>query len=466
MEKTEARPSIDFKVIPIVAVLMSGAFIAILNQTLLATALPHIMEDLDLTSSTVQWLQTIFLLVNGIMIPVTALLTAKFSTRSLYLFAMGLFGAGTLICAVAPGFTVLMAGRILQGAGAGIILPLIQTVLFVIFPVEKRGQAMGFFGLVISFAPAIGPTLSGWLVDEYSWRTLFEVVLPIAVVDLVIAFLVIKNVTEQTSPKIDYLSIVLSTFGFGGLLFGFSSAGNSGWSSPAVLISLLVGAISLFLFISRQFKLKEPILEFSVFKNRVFSVTTSIAAIVFLIMISSATILPIYMQNALGFSALKSGLMLLPGAIVMGILSPVSGRLYDKIGAKKLAIPGLIIASATTFMLSSLSASTTFAYLASVNAVRLLGIGMVMMPVTTAGLNQLPQHLISHGSAMNNTLRQIAGSIGTAVLFTIIAASQFSASGEGKENMISGINASFMVTGFLCLLGTILAFFIKENRKN
>ncbi|MGD6817403.1 MDR family MFS transporter [Metabacillus sp. 113a] len=466
MQKNDANQQQRKNVIPIVAVLMSGAFIAILNQTLLATALPHIMEELSLSSVTAQWLQTVFLLVNGIMIPITAFLTGKFTTRALYLSAMGLFAAGTLICAVSGGFTMLIMGRILQGAGAGIIIPLIQTVLFVIFPVEKRGQAMGFFGLVIAFAPAIGPVLSGWLVDEYSWRTLFYVVLPIAIVDIIIAFFIITNVTKQTYPQLDFPSIVLSTLGFGGLLFGFSSAGNTGWSNPAVLITLIIGVIALVVFITRQSKLKEPILEFKVFQNRIFTITTGIASIVFLVMISSATILPIFMQNMLGYSALKSGLMLLPGAILMGALSPVSGKLYDRIGAKKLAVPGLVIATITTFMMSSLSVSTSFLYLTSVNAVRLLGVGMVMMPVTTAGLNQLPKHLISHGTAMNNTMRQIAGSIGTAILFTVIAAAQMNAPGQGPEKMIHGVNVSFLVTGCICAAGVIFALFIKEERKD
>ncbi|MCD7035636.1 multidrug efflux MFS transporter [Metabacillus sp. GX 13764] len=466
MENTQTQPNTNVRTGPIVAVLISGAFIAILNQTLLATALPHIMKDLSLSPNTVQWLQTIFLLVNGIMIPITAFLTAKFTTRALFLSAVALFAIGTFVCSIAPGFSLLIVGRIIQGAGAGIILPLIQTVLFVIFPIEKRGQAMGIFGLVIAFAPAIGPTLSGWIVDQYPWRTLFDIVLPIAIIDFIVAFFILKNVTEQTHPKLDISSIVLSTLGFGGLLFGFSSAGNIGWGSPLVYIPLAVGVISLVIFIRRQFHLKEPILEFKVFQNRTFTFTTMIAAIVFVVMISSATILPIYMQNLLNYSALKSGLMLLPGAIVMGAMSPISGRLYDRIGAKKLAIPGLLITTVTTFLLSNLSSETSFAYLATINAIRLFGVGMVMMPVTTAGLNQLPKHLISHGTAMNNTMRQIAGSIGTAILFTVIASAQMATGQQGGQGMIHGINISFIVTGVICACGLIFAFLLHEDKEN
>src|SRR5690606_25639 len=192
---------------PFLAVLMAGVFVAILNQTLLATALPHIMEDLDITANTAQWLTTVFMLVNGVMIPITAFLINKYTTRHLFFVAMGLFATGTIICALAPGFSVLMIGRIVQASGAGIMMPLAQTILFVIFPVEKRGQAMGMFGLIISFAPAIGPTLSGWLLGHYPWRVLFYVVIPIALLDLLLAYFFLRNVTERTFPKIDILSI-------------------------------------------------------------------------------------------------------------------------------------------------------------------------------------------------------------------------------------------------------------------
>src|SRR5690625_4241471 len=269
------------KNIPLILVLLSGAFITILNQTLLGTALPPIMQDLNLTESTVQWLQSIFMLVNGIMIPVTAFLIERFTTRRLFLTAMSLFAFGTLIAAIAPGFSLLLVGRIFQAAGAGIMMPLLQTIMFLIFPIERRGTAMGMFGLVIAFAPAIGPSLSGWLVDHFPWRSVFYVVLPIAIINIVAAYFLLKNITEQTSPKVDVLSIILSTLGFGGLLYGFSMAGSEGWTSAQVIVSLLVGAITLFIFIMRQLRLEEPILEFRVFKYKTFSLTTGLGMIVY-----------------------------------------------------------------------------------------------------------------------------------------------------------------------------------------
>ncbi|OYD09648.1 MDR family MFS transporter [Paludifilum halophilum] len=450
-----------FNKIPLMIVLISGAFSAILNQTLLATALPHIMEDLHLEANTAQWLTSIFMLVNGIMIPVTAFLIGRFTTRGLFLTAMGLFAAGTLICAVAPNFLFLMVGRITQAAGAGIIMPLMQTILMLIFPVEKRGTAMGMFGLVIAFAPAIGPTLSGWLVEHFPWRSLFYVIFPIVVIDFIIAYFILINVTKQTNPKVDAFSIILSSLGFGGLLYGFSIAGNDGWASEEVTTSMIVGAVSLFWFIWRQLKLEQPILEFRVFKYKMFTLTTALGMVVFMAMIGSATVLPLLMQNMLGFTAFESGLMLLPGALLMGMMNPITGRLFDQFGAKWLAIIGLFIVTITTFMFAILTAQTTFTYLAVVNAIRMLGIAMVMMPVTTAGLNQLPKDLIPHGTAMNNTMRQISGAVGTALLVTVMINNVQPE--KGVNGLVHGVNVSFVVAGITSIVGLVLAFFIKHS---
>lgn len=460
MEDGKQTP--DIKIVPLMAVLISGAFVAILNQTLLVTALPHIMNDLNLTENTAQWLTTIFMLVNGIMIPITAFLIETFTTRKLFLTAMGLFIAGTIVCAFAPAFSILMIGRVLQASGAGIMMPLMQTIFFIIFPIEKRGRAMGIFGLVIAFAPAIGPTLSGYIVDQFPWRALFFIILPIAIIDFLFAYLLLKNVTNQTFPKLDIPSIILSTLGFGGILYGFSSAGDFGWSSGQVILTILVGVTSLVIFILRQFRLKQPILEFKVFTYPIFTISTVLGMIVFITMIGGATILPIYMQNMHHYTAFQSGLMLLPGAIIMGIMNPITGRIFDKFGAKWLAVIGLVLVTTSTFMFTDLTATTSFTFLAVVNAVRMLGVSMVMMPVTTAGLNQLPIRLIPHGSAMNNTMRQVSASIGTALLVTIMTSNALDPEKYGAEGMIHGVNVAFMVAGGLASLGVFMAFFLKK----
>lgn len=451
------------KNLPLLVVLLSGAFITILNQTLLGTALPPIMNDLNLSESTAQWLQSIFMLVNGIMIPVTAFLIDKFTTRRLFLTAMGLFTLGTLICAIAPSFSVLMSGRVLQASGAGIMMPLMQTILFLSFPIHRRGTAMGLFGLVIAFAPAIGPSLSGFLVDQFPWRSVFIVVLPIAVIDVIAAYFLLRNVTEQKNPKLDLMSIILSTLGFGGILFGFSVAGDTGWLSYQVLLPVIGGGMILYFFITRQLNLKEPLLEFRVFQNKTFSMATALGMVVFAAMIGTNVILPLYMQNMVGFTALQSGLVLLPGAIIMGFSNPITGYLFDRYGGKWLARAGMLVLAVTTFGFVDLSADTSFTYLATMHAFRMISISMVMMPMTTLALNQLPNDLISHGTAVNNTFRQVSGAIGTAILVTVMSTAAIPA--EGVEGAIHGVNMSFVVAAVASVLGFLLSFRLKEDVK-
>lgn len=451
------------KRIPLFIVLLSGAFITILNQTLLGTALPPIMKDLQVSESTVQWLQSIFMLVNGIMIPITAFLIERFTSRQLFLTAMIIFAAGTLLCAVGPEFTTLLIGRVLQAAGAGIMMPLMQTILFLLFPVEKRGTAMGLFGLVIAFAPAIGPTLSGVLVEHLSWRSVFYVVLPIAIIIIITSYFLLKNVTETTHPKLDIASVILSTLGFGGLLYSFSSVGEAGWASIQFLLPLIIGIIALVIFIRRQLKLKEPMLEFRVFNYGIYTLGTVLSMFVFGVLIATNIILPLYMQNMLQFSALESGLVLLPGAILMGIMNPVTGYLFDRFGGKWLARLGLIVLVGSTIPFTLLTAHTSFTYLAIGNALRMLSISMVMMPMTTLAINQLPNNLIAHGTAMNNTFRQMAGAIGTAVFVTLMSVTAIPKS--GITGIIHGVNVTFTVAAAISVVALLLSFKLTDKTK-
>ncbi|MFT0636588.1 MDR family MFS transporter [Staphylococcus ureilyticus] len=451
------------KRIPLFIVLLSGAFITILNQTLLGTALPPIMKDLQVSESTVQWLQSIFMLVNGIMIPVTAFLIERFTSRQLFLTAMSIFAAGTLLCAVGIDFSMLLIGRVLQAAGAGIMMPLMQTILFLTFPKEKRGTAMGLFGLVIAFAPAIGPTLSGILVEHLTWRSVFYVVFPIAIIIIIASIFLLKNVTETTHPKLDIASVILSTLGFGGLLYSFSSVGEAGWTSVQFIAPLIVGIVSLVIFIRRQLNLKEPMLEFRVFNYGIYTLGTILSMFVFGVLIATNIILPLYMQNMLQYSALKSGLVLLPGAIIMGMMNPITGYLFDKFGGKWLARIGLFVLVVSTLPFTMLTEHTTFMYLATSNALRMVSIAMVMMPMTTLAINQLPNELIAHGTAMNNTFRQMAGAIGTAVFITLMSVSAIPQ--DGITGIIHGVNVTFIVATVISAIGLLLSFKLTDDSK-
>lgn len=458
--------SSTYKRSTIVALLLAGAFIAILNQTLMITAIPPIMHEMGVTANSAQWLTTVFMLVNGIMIPISAFLLERFSTRQLFITAMSVFAFGTLVAGIAPNFEVLLLGRVIQSSGAGVMLPLMQTVFLMIFPIHKRGAAMGLIGLVISFAPAIGPALSGWITSNYSWRILFFIILPIAIIDIIVAAFAMKNVTELKKPKVDVISIILSSFGFGGLLYGFTSAGNNGWLSIITLLSLGVGIFALILFITRQLRLEHPMLEFRVFTYSIFPMAVIIGMIAFMGLIGVETLIPLYMQDMRDFTALEAGIVLLPGALIMGFMAPITGRIFDKIGARWLAIIGLTIITVSSFAFTNLNTSTSMTFMTIMYGVRMFGLSMVMMPIATAGLNQLPKRLIAHGAAMDNTMRQIAASVGTAILVTVMTNTADSAaqSQEIAYPEIHGANVAFIVVSVLSLIGLIISFFVKNSR--
>ncbi|OAB26039.1 MFS transporter [Paenibacillus macquariensis subsp. defensor] len=467
---------------PIVVALMIGAFVAFLNQTLLNVALPSIMNDLKIDATTGQWLTTGYMLVNGVLIPVTAYLISRFTTRQLFISAMSLFTIGTLICGLSPNFGILMVGRVIQAAGAGIIMPLMMVVFLNIFPIEKRGAAMGLMGMSMILAPAIGPTLSGWIVENYDWRVLFYIILPFSAISTLIGVFFLKNVTKVTKPKFDMLSVVLSTIGFGGLLYGFSDAGTDGWGSTMVLSCLVVGTLSLILFVWRQMTSKSPMLEFRIFKYNMFTLTTIINCLITISMYAGMILLPIFLQNIRQFTPMESGIMMLPGAILMGIMSPITGKIFDKVGARWLSVIGLLITVVTTFEFTRLTDATTYTHMILIYTIRMFGMSLMMMPIQTAGLNQLPQSMNAHGTAMSNTLRTIAGSIGTAILVTVMTtqtkshATELAVAGgitpTDKEAMahivtestIHGINQAFLIATSLAVVALVLAFFIKKTK--
>ena len=361
---------------------------------------------------------------------------------------------------------MLLTARLIQGLASGMIIPLMQTVFMIIFPIEKRGFAMGIVGIVLAFAPAIGPTLSGWIINIYPWRYLFYVTLPFAILDLILGYFLLKNVTENKSVHFDIISFIGSTIGFGGLLFGFSNAGNYSWTNMQVYLPIIIGIVFLIIFATRQLKLDEPMLDLRVFKSTVFTFATIIVMIAYSSLISSELIIPMYLENVKGLSAFRTGLVLMPGAIVMGIMNPITGTLFDKYGARTLAITGLIILALGTFGLSRLTIETSQMYVIVVYAIRMFGISMLMMPLTTSGLNSLHRQLYSHGNAIINTLRQVAGSIGTSMIVTLMSkASASSGYKNPLEASVYGMNVSFASVGVLTVIGIILSFFTVKKKE-
>lgn len=468
--------SINKKVL--LTVLIFGCFLSTLNQTLLNVALSNLMDVFSVSATTVQWLATGFMLVNGVLVPITAYLMKRFSTRQLFISSMLFLLVGSIFCAVAPNFTTLLIGRMIQAVGAGIIMPLLMSIVMFIFPPEKRGSMMGLIGLAMIFAPAIAPTLAGFVIDYYSWRWLFIGIIPFVVIVIFMAMKYLINVSETANTKLDVVSVILSTIGFGLILYGFSNAGSHGWDDNIVIVTILVGIMTTALFCLRQMKSSDPLLNLSVFKNKVFTLTSIINIIVTMMMYADMILLPIYLQNGRGFTALDAGLLLLPGALVNAFLSPVTGKMYDRFGAKPLFIIGLIFVIPSMWVVTDLTETTTFSFLMIRTIFLRIGLSFITMPLNTAGLNALPKTLVTHGTAVNNTLRQIAGAIGSAVVITIFTAQTTNhaktllvetpnATAEGIRTLASilGSSDAYYFMTILAILAFVLTLFVPSKKR-
>ncbi|MEQ2527293.1 DHA2 family efflux MFS transporter permease subunit [Robertmurraya yapensis] len=459
-------------------VLLLGSFLSILNQTILNVALPDLMNQFDVSATTIQWLSTGFMLVNGILIPVTAFLMKRFSTRQLFITSMLLLFIGTLINATAPSFGFLLTGRLIQAAGAGIIMPLLMTVVLVVFPAEGRGTAMGMIGLAMIFAPAIGPTLAGVVIEHLSWRWLFIGMLPLVAIVIGLSLKFLINVSEPSKAKLDVTSVILSTLGFGLLLYGFSTAGDKGWGDLLVLTFVVAGVIFLYTFCRRQLSSGDPLLNLKVFKYKTFTMTAIINSLLTMVMYGDMILLPIYLQASRGFSVLETGLLLLPGALINALLSPLSGRLLDKVGIKPLAIFGLIFTIPALWGVTDLSESTTYTYLMVRTIILRIGLTFLSMPITAGGLNALPKELNAHGSSVTNTVRQVAGAIGTALIITVMTTSSTNYAEElmqsgnalskaqlALDSAIHGTNVAYTFTMIAAILALIVTIIMPSTKK-
>lgn len=449
-------------------VLMLGAFIGLFSETALNMALTNIMEDFSVSEAIAQWLTTGYLLTLGILVPVSALLIRWFTTKQLAVTALVLSIVGSLVAALATEFSFLMIGRIIQALGTGILLPLLMNVILVIFPIHKRGIVMGLMGLVITTAPAVGPTIAGLIVDSLNWHYIFWLTLVLYVLLLVLGSKNIDNVSTITKPKIDVLSIVLSTLGFGGLIYSLSSIAEKSISDPTVYGALIVGVIAIALFIARQLTMAVPMINLRVFKYPMFTLGIIQLFIGMLLILSTAILLPLYLKGSLLYSAAIAGLILLPGSVLNAALAPVIGKNFDKIGAKKL-LPvgfGLAFIGAILFILTVTDDAPVWQIIGS-NMVFFAGIAFIIMPSQTNGLNQLPRESYSDGSAVMNTLQQIAGATGTAVAITLLIQGQKSFmevnhTASMQEAMAAGTNYTFYFIAGIALIGLISTIFVKK----
>ncbi|MBE9918210.1 multidrug efflux MFS transporter [Paenibacillus donghaensis] len=461
------------KRMPIMFALMMGAFVATLNETLLGNALPVLMKEFQVGATTIQWLTAAYLLVVGALIPVTAVIQQWLTTRQLFSTAMIAFLIGTIVAATAPTFIFLLIGRVIQAIGTGLIIPLLMNTLLNIYPAEKRGSVMGVLFLIFTFAPAIGPTLSGIIIDAMDWRWLFYSIIPIAIISIIIGHYYLVNVTTITKPKVDVLSIILSTLGFGGVVYGFSASGTEGWSDPQVYWSIIIGSLSLILFAVRQLRISNPILELRTFRFPLFSLSIILLIIVMMAMFSTITLLPMFMQSVLLVTAFQSGLIMLPGSVVNGLMSPVTGKLFDRFGAKVIIIPGLLIVSIAMYLFTGFTLESSNLQIILTHCLLMLGVALVLVPVQTYGLNQITPEYYAHGSAIFSTLQQVAGAIGSALFIATMSArssshlAQSSNPNDLTEQLsasVAGYSDTFMLGFIISIIAVTVSLFLRKNK--
>ncbi|WP_413773136.1 MDR family MFS transporter [Brevibacterium sp. CFH 10365] len=470
--QTHQPETIDPAGMKVIWLLLVAAFVAILNETTMAIAIPELNKALGIPPELGQWLTSAFMLTMAVVIPTTGFLLQRFTTRQIFLAAMILFSAGTLICLVSQGFILLLIGRIVQAAGTGIMMPLLMTTMMNVVPAHSRGRMMGRVGLVISLAPAIGPTMSGIVLDSLGWRWLFGIILPIALIALALGAKWMTNLGESTHAPIDVVSIILSVFAFGGIVYGLSQfgGGEAGGGSQSTLAWATIGGgvVFLALFVWRQLVLQKDdraLLDLRVFSSRNYVFSVIIMAVVALSMFGTFSLLPLYLQSVVGLGATQSGLVLLPGSVIMGLLGPVMGRIYDARGPKTLLVPGTIMIAVSMFAYSTAGVGTPIWLLIIVQIVMSLGLAGSFTPLFSASLGSLERHLYSHGSAALNTLQQVAGAAGTALLISIYSAALHSGQAEGKsipEAGAPGGHAAFLLATVIAIVPVVLAFFIRK----
>tara|TARA_R110002124_G_scaffold250589_5_gene415684 strand:- start:3869 stop:5341 length:1473 start_codon:yes stop_codon:yes gene_type:complete len=454
----------------VIALLLGSTFVVFLNETMMSVAIPHLMADLGVSPSVAQWLTTAFLLTMAIVIPITGFLLQRMNTRPIFMLAMSIFATGTAICAAAPGIELLIFGRVIQAVGTAIMMPLLMTTVMTLVPPESRGKTMGNISIVISVAPAIGPTIGGFILANLEWRWMFIIMMPIALGALVLGASRMQNVTTPRYAPLDIVSVILSALGFGGLVYGLSSLGEGEQAGAAfpLWLPLAVGVVAMALFVWRQIGLSrqdKALLDLRTFLSRNYTVSVLTMAIAMMALFGTVILLPIYTQNVLGLDTLQTGLLLLPGGLLMGLLAPSVGRLYDRIGPTKLLVPGTALVSLVLWALTRVDQHTSIWAILAGHIVISVGLALVFTPLFTAALGSVKQEFYSHGSAILGSVQQVAGAAGIALfvaLMTIRTASLADGGLEQVSALSGGIQLAFTVGAAISLLAVVAAFFVRK----
>ncbi|MCC4722945.1 MFS transporter [Salinicoccus sp. RF5] len=448
----------------VVVVIIAAAFLLTFNQFLLITAFPTIMAEFDINATQVQWLTNAFILVTLIFIPMSGYLSTTYSARTLVIFSLTCLLIGTAIGGWSPNFGILLLSRMIQAIGAGIILPLIQTILLIVFPYHRRGFAMGLLGAVTNIAPASAPSISGIIIDYLDWRSLHWVILPFILITFVMALFLMKNVLEQNRTTLDLRSVVLSASGFALFILGLSNISVYGFLSLWSILPMAVGIVSVLFFISRQFSIPTPVLNLDLFRNRTFTLAIILIFINMMLLLSTETILPMFAQDALGTSAFLSGFLLVPGTIILSVITFVSGNLYDRYGGKRIATIGFACTALSLGLINTVGMDDSPYWIMVYFCLFMTGFGLTLMPLVTVSMSELGKADIPHGSAIVNTVRQFAMAFGIIILTSIISITVAVMEAPYAVSTYWGTSYALIVMAGLAVLGFILTLRLKETR--
>lgn len=437
--------------------------------TALSTALPPIVRDMNISVTTGQWLTSGYSLMMAITMPLTAFLVNRFPTKRLYCTAIMIFSIGLVICAVAPSFPLMMIGRLLQAAGNGMLTSMAQVITLTIFPAEKRGTAMGWYGMSVGAAPIIAPTIAGIMVDLVGWRMIFIASLVIMIIAFIYAIIVFEDVLDNVKKKFDVISFVMSALAFGGVTLGIGNIGSCGFTDIQVILPLIIGIIGSGLFVYRQLHMDEPFLELRTLSNKDYAVSVIGSMLLYFIMMGSSIVLPLYAQQTLGLSATISALMMLPGSALSAVISPYAGKIYDKIGIRSLFISGSVGLIISNALMIFINADMSVWIAAVINIVRNVSITCLMMPLVTWGASTVEKELTAHATALLTSLRTIAGAIGSAVFVAIMTmVADNSLEKYGANASMHGVNMTFLamtITGIILILLALLGTSRKSEVK-
>lgn len=450
----------------IISALVLSAFIATFNETILNVALANIMKDINVGAQTIQWVITAYMIVTSVMVPVTAFLIQTFKTKSLFLGALSLLLLGTVCGAFSHSFLMLLISRIIQASGTGMMIPIMMNTVLIVAPKEKIGTMMSICVCAVSLGPAFGPTVSGIVLQYFSWHALFIMLIPIIIIAMILGSLVLVNVSEITKPKIDYLSIILSTIGLAFTIYGISSitAGNI----KVTILSFIIGLICIGIFVRRQTILEEPMLNLNPFKYPKFVMGVLLVMVSMMIMFSMNVILPMYFEGSLKTTSFIAALSLLPAVICNGLATTVSGKIYDRKGVKLLVPIGIGIMVVFLFILSRCNSETSLIRVIITYMCICIGVGFTMSPCQTHSLNQLPKQYYPHGVAIVNTLQQVSAAVGSSLFMGIMSAVEVKTLNAGNVTngvaIAAGFSSAIIVALFVAIIGLVLSFaFGKEK---